>query len=160
MLGAQFHSLYRGRVFPPCLVGRAVTRCRETIYTKLSGGRSLSSQSYKGGHDRGRVAQSLDGGVRPLLEVMVVAWHVEGGEGRPAALHGPRQRAGRQRHAQATVGGQGSLDGVGEGGGPGAHGGQRLGVLEAREAGGGGDPGAQREVIRGGEGGACGQTGV
>lgn len=53
-----------------------------------------AAESYEGGHDGGGVAQSLDGRVRPLLEVVVVAGHVEGGEGRPAALHGPGQRGG------------------------------------------------------------------
>ena len=67
------------------------------------------TESYKGRHDRGGVAQSLDGGVGPLLEVMVVAGHVEGREGRPAALHGSSQSGGRQRHAQPAVGGQGAL---------------------------------------------------
>lgn len=79
-------------------------------------------RSYEGSHDRGGVAQSLDGGVRPLLEVVVVAGHVEGGEGRPAALHGSGQRGGRQRHAQPAVGGQRALDGVGQRGGARAHG--------------------------------------
>lgn len=52
------------------------------------------AESYKGGHNGGGVAESLDGRVRPLLEVVVVAGHVEGGEGRPAALHGSGQRGG------------------------------------------------------------------
>lgn len=116
---------------------------------------SIGTESYKGRHDRGGVAQSLDGGVRPLLEVMVVARHVEGREGRPAALHGSSQSAGRQRHAQPAVGGQGALDGVRQGGRAGAHGRQGLRVLEAREARSGGDPGAQGEVVGGGEGRAC-----
>lgn len=73
-----------------------------------------AGESYEGSHDGGGVAQSLDGGVRPLLEVVVVAGHVEGGEGRPAALHGSGQRARRQRHAQPAVGGQRALDGVGQ----------------------------------------------
>lgn len=47
--------------------------------------------------------QSLDGGVGPLLEIVVVAWHVEGGEGRPAALHGASQGGRGERHAQSTV---------------------------------------------------------
>lgn len=51
-----------------------------------------AAESYEGGHDGGGVAESLDGRVRPLLEVVVVAGHVEGGEGRPAALHGSGQR--------------------------------------------------------------------
>lgn len=51
-----------------------------------------AAESYEGSHDGGGVAQSLDGRVRPLLEVVVVAGHVEGGEGRPAALHGSGQR--------------------------------------------------------------------
>lgn len=89
----------------------------------------------------------MDGGVRPLLEVVVVTRHVEGRERRPAALHGSCQSGGRQRHAQPAVGGQGALDGVGEGGRARAHGGQGLRVLEARETGGGGDPGAEGEVI-------------
>lgn len=66
-------------------------------------------------------------------------------------MHTARQRGGRQGHAQPTVGGQGALDRVGQGGGAGAHGRQGLGVLEAGEAGGGGHPGAQGEVVRGGE---------
>ena len=57
------------------------------------------TESYKGCHDRGRVAESLNGCVGPLLEVVVVAGHVEGGEGRPAALHGSSESGGRQRHA-------------------------------------------------------------
>lgn len=104
-------------------------------------------ESYKGRHDRGGVAESLDGGIGPLLEVVMVARHVEGREGRPAALHGSSQCGGRQRHAQPAVGGQGALDGVGQRGGAGAHGRQRLWVLEAREARSGGDPGAQGEVV-------------
>lgn len=126
---------------------------------QLSTGKESSApggQSYEGSHDGGGVAQSLDGGVGPLLEVVVVAGHVEGGEGGPAALHGPGQRAGRQRHAQPAVGGQRALDGVGQRGGAGAHGRrQRLRMLEARESRRGGDPGAEREVVRGGEGGGC-----
>ena len=78
-------------------------------------------RSYEGGHDSGGVPQSLDGGIGALLEVVVVAGHVEGGKGWPTALHGAGQGAGRQGHAQPAVGGQGALDGVG----------QRLGVLEA-----------------------------
>lgn len=109
------------------------------------------TESYKRRHDRGGVAESLDGGIGPLLEVVVVAGHVEGREGRPAALHGSCQSGGGQRHAQSAVGRQGALDGVGQGGGARAHGRQGLRVLEAREAGGGGDPGAQGEVVRGGE---------
>lgn len=105
------------------------------------------TQSYEGRHDRGGVPQSLDGGVGPLLEVVVVAGHVEGGEGRPAALHASGQGGGRQRHAQPAVGGQGALDGVGQGAGAGAHGRKGLRVLEAREARSGGDPGAQGEVV-------------
>lgn len=49
------------------------------------------------------MAQSLDGGVGPLLEIVVVAWHVEGREGRPAALHGAGQGGRGERHAQSTV---------------------------------------------------------
>lgn len=60
-------------------------------------------ESYKGGHDGGRVAESLDGGIGPLLEVVVVAGHVEGGERGAAALHGSGQSGGRQGHAQAAV---------------------------------------------------------
>lgn len=51
-----------------------------------------AAESYEGSHNGGGVAKSLDGRVRPLLEVVVVAGHVEGGEGRPAALHGSGQR--------------------------------------------------------------------
>lgn len=50
------------------------------------------AESYKGSHNGGGVTKSLDGRVRPLLEVVVVAGHVEGREGRPAALHGSSQR--------------------------------------------------------------------
>lgn len=103
------------------------------------------TESYEGRHDGGGVAESLDGSIGPLLEVVVVAGHVEGREGRPAALHGSSQSGGRQRHAQPAVGGQGALDGVGQGAG--AHGRQGLWVLEAREARSGGDPGAQGEVV-------------
>lgn len=59
-------------------------------------------ESYEGRHDGGGVAESLDGGIGPLLEVVVVARHVEGWEGRAAALQGTR----RQRYAQPTVGRQ------------------------------------------------------
>lgn len=104
-------------------------------------------KSYEGRHDGGGVAESLDGGVGPLLEVVVVTGHVEGREGRSAALHGSSQGGGRQRHAQPAVRGQRALDWVGQGGGAGAHGRQGLRVLEAREARGGGDPGAQGEVV-------------
>lgn len=79
--------------------------------------RCPSRQSYEGSHDGGGVSQSLDGGVRALLEVVVVAGHVEGGEGGPAALHGAGQGRGCEGHPQATVGGQGALDGVGQGAG-------------------------------------------
>lgn len=34
-------------------------------------------ESYEGRHDGGGVAQALDGGVGPLLEVVVIARHVE-----------------------------------------------------------------------------------
>lgn len=70
-------------------------------------------KSYEGRHDSGGVAESLDGSVRPLLEVVVVAGHVEGGERRPAALHGTSQGSGCERHTQPAVGGQGALDWVG-----------------------------------------------
>lgn len=109
------------------------------------------SESYKGSHNRGGVAQTLDGGVGPLLEVVVVAGHVEGGEGRPAALHGSSQSGGCQWHAQSAVGGQGALDGMRQGGGAGAHCRQGLRVLETSESRGGGDPGAQGEVVGGSE---------
>lgn len=82
----------------------------------------LRMESYKRRHDGGGVAESLDGGIGPLLKVVVVAGHVEGREGWPAALHGSSQSGGRQRHAQPAVGRQGALDGVGQGGGAGAHG--------------------------------------
>lgn len=104
------------------------------------------------------MAESLDGGVGPLLEVVVVAWHVEGREGWAAALQG----AGRQRHAQPAVGRQRALDGVGQSRRGAPHGSrQRLRVLEAGEARGGcggggrGDPGAEGEVVRGAEGRGC-----
>lgn len=87
--------------------------------------------SYKGRHDCGGVAESLDGSIRPLLEVVVIAGHVEGREGWPTALHGSSQSGGRQRHAQPAVGRQRALDRVGQRGGAGAHGRQRLWVLEA-----------------------------
>lgn len=96
---------------------------------------SPQRESYKGGHNGGGVAQSLDGSVGALLEVVVVAGHVEGGEGGPAALHGARQGRVCQGHAQPAVRGQGALDGMGQGGGQGgaagAHGREGLGVLEA-----------------------------
>lgn len=76
------------------------------------------------------MAQALDGGVRALLEVVVVARHVEGGEGGPAALHGARQGRGRQGHPQPAVGRQRALDGVGQRGRAGAHGRQGLRMLE------------------------------
>lgn len=69
-------------------------------------------ESYEWRHDSGGVPQSLDGGVRALLEVVVVAWHVEGWEGGTAGGQG----GGRERgHGQAAVGGQRSLDGVRQG---------------------------------------------
>lgn len=92
------------------------------------------------------MTQSLDGGVGPLLEVVVVPWHVEGGEGRPAALHGAGQGGGGERHAQSTVRGQRALDGVrertGQGGRAGSDGRQRLRVLKPGKTRRGGDPGA------------------
>lgn len=45
-------------------------------------------ESYKRCHDCGGVAESLNGSIGPLLEVMMVAGHVKGREGRTAALHG------------------------------------------------------------------------
>lgn len=68
-------------------------------------------ESYEGRHDGGGVAESLDGGVGALLEVVVVTRHVEGREGRAAALQG----AGRQRHAQPAVRRQRALNGVRQG---------------------------------------------
>lgn len=116
-------------------------------------------ESYEGRHDGGGVAESLDGGVGPLLEVVMVARHVEGREGGATALQG----TGRQWHAQPAVGRQRALNGVRQGRRGAPHGGrQRLRVLEAGEAGGGGgsgggcgDPGAEGEVVRGAEGRRC-----
>lgn len=48
----------------------------------------LSSKSYEGCHNCRGVAESLDGSVGTLLEVVVVAGHVEGRERRSTALHG------------------------------------------------------------------------
>lgn len=117
------------------------------------------AESYEGRHDGGGVAESLDGGVGPLLEVVVVAWHVKGWEGRAAALQGTR----RQRHAQPAIGWQRALNWVWQGRRGSPHGGrQRLRVLEAGKAGGGssggsgcGDPGAEGEVVRSAEGRRC-----
>lgn len=105
--------------------------CSGGVWTTISPS-LLRTESYKRCHDCGGVAKSLDGSIRPLLEVVVVSGHVEGREGRSAALHGSSQSSGGQRHAQSTVGGQGALDRVGQGGGAGAHGcRQGLWVLEA-----------------------------
>lgn len=79
-------------------------------------------ESYKWCHHSGGMAESLDGSIGALLEVVVVAWHVEGGERGAAALHGSSQSGGCQRHAQSAVRGQGALDGVGQGSGAGTHG--------------------------------------
>lgn len=113
---------------------------------------STGTESYKGRHDSGGMAQSLDGGIGPLLEVVVVAGHMEGREGGSAALHGSSQGCGCQGHAQPAVRGQGALDGVGQRGSAGAHRcRQGLWVLKPRETRSGGDPGAQGEVVGGGE---------
>lgn len=117
----------------------------------------LLEESYERRHDRGGVAQSLDGGVGPLLEVVVVPRHVEGREGGAAALHGAGDGGRRQGHPEPAVRRQGALDGVRDGGRygrrAGAKGGQGLWVLKSREAGGRRDPGAERQVIGRGEGG-------
>lgn len=108
-------------------------------------------ESYERRHHGGGMAQSLDGGVGPLLEVVVVPGHVEGGERRAAPLHGAGEGRGRQRHPQAAVGRQRALDGVGDGCGygrcAGAERSQGLWVLKARETGGGRHPGAERQII-------------
>lgn len=101
-------------------------------------------ESYEWRHDSGGVPQSLDGGVRALLEVVVVTGHMEGWEGGPARGQGG---GCERRHGQAAVGGQRSLDGVRQGRGSR----QGLRVLEAGETRGGGDPGAEGQVIGGSE---------
>lgn len=76
----------------------------------LCGGRQ---ESYKRGHDRGGMPQSLDGGIGPLLKIVMVSRHVEGGETGAAARHAAEGRGG-EGHAQPSVRGQGALDGVGQ----------------------------------------------
>lgn len=68
-------------------------------------------ESYEWRHDSRGVTESLDGGIGPLLEVVVVARHVEGWEGWATALQGTRC----QWHAQSAVGRQRALNGVWQG---------------------------------------------
>lgn len=97
------------------------------------------------------MAQSLEGSVGPLLEVVVVARHVEGREGGAAALHGAGDGRRGQGHPEPAVRRQRALDGVRNGGRygccAGAQGSQGLWVLKSRKAGGRRDPGAERQVI-------------
>lgn len=116
----------------------------------------LSEESYERRHHGGGVAQSLDGSVGALLEVVVVPGHVEGGERGAAALHGAGDGRGGQRHAEAAVGRQRALDGVRNGRCygrcAGAQSRQGLWVLKSRETGRGRHPGAERQVVGCGEG--------
>lgn len=125
--------------------------CVFACQRKVNGITLQCQESYKRGHDCGRVPQSLDGGVGPLLEVVVVARHVEGGEGGSAGLHGACEGGRSEGHPQTTVGGEGALDGVrertGQGRRAGADGRQRLRVLKARETRCGGHPRAEGEVV-------------
>lgn len=109
-------------------------------------------QSYKRRHHCGGVTQSLDGRIRTLLKIMVVPRHVEGRESGATTLHGAGDRRGCQRHSQAAVWRQRSLDGMRNGSSygcsAGTQGTQRLWMLKSRETGWGGYPGTEGQVIR------------
>lgn len=116
----------------------------------------LSEESYERRHHGGGVAQSLDGRVGALLEVVVVPGHVEGGEGGATPLHGAGEGRGGQRHPQAAIWRQRALDRVRNGccygRCAGAQSSQGLWVLKSRETGRRGHPGAERQVVGCGKG--------
>lgn len=112
----------------------------------------VSHHSYKRCHHCRRVTQSLDSGIRTLLKIMVVPWHVEGWESGATALHGAGYSRGCKRHSQAAVWRQRSLDrmrnGCSYGCGAGTQGTQRLWMLKSWETGWRGNPGTEGQVIR------------
>lgn len=108
--------------------------------------------SYKRRHHCGGVAQSLDSCIRTLLEIMVVPGHVEGRESGATTLHRAGYSRGCERHSQAAVWRQRSLDwmrnGCSYGWSAGTQGTQRLWMLKSRETGWGGYPGTEGQVVR------------
>lgn len=108
-------------------------------------------ESYKWCHHSWGMAQSLDSSVGPLLKVVMVPGHVEGGERRATPLHGAGNGWRGQRHPKSAVWRQRTLDGVRNGGRygrcAGTKGSQRLWVLKAGKTGWRWYPGAERQII-------------
>ena len=109
-------------------------------------------ESYKWCHHRGGMAQSLDSSIRPLLKVVMIPGHVEGGECWAAPLHGAGNGRRGQRHPKSAVRWQRALyrvrNGCRYGCCAGAESSEGLGMLKSRKSGRRRDPGAEGQIIR------------
>lgn len=134
------HSCHRPFRKVPCIFHSKLAHYTSRVPLVLG-------HSYKRRHHCGRVTQSLDSGIRTLLKIMVVPWHVEGWESGAATLHGAGYSRGCERHPQAAVWRQRSLDrmrnGCSYGCSAGTQGTQRLWMLKSWETGWRGNPGTE-----------------